>query len=180
MNSQNVAQDESRQVLVNAVRNVVRYAMRKMKRDIEQNGVTPELFTPKAFGENLASPMNDGIFPEQERQRSLGALLDVVRRGPVTFHFAWTAPGASTPHIAVVELLFAGRATLKIRLLWLALPEKIPVSPRIGVIEGRTPLKEAVFDVVRVYEDGRLEAFPHPAGPDARGHGPGSADPPLT
>lgn len=163
MKSQSVAKEESKQVLVNALRNVVRYVMRKTKRDIEEYGVKPEFFAPRALDESLASPMNDGMLLQQER--SLGAVLDVARRGPVTFRFSWTAPRASTPHIAVVELFFTRCSTLKIRLLWLELPEKVPVSPRIGVIEGRTPLKEAVFDVVRVYEDGRLEAFPHPADP---------------
>lgn len=162
MSQLNVGRDESKQTLVNSFRNVVRYAMRKMKRDMEAFGVTAASFSTKALDESLASPMNAGIFGDREQQRSLAALLAAVRREPVTFHFAWKASDAPTPHTAAVELSFSRRTDLKIRLLRLALPEKVPVSPRVGVIEGCAPLEEAVFDVIRVHEDGRLEPFPTP------------------
>ena len=163
MNSQRIQHGESERVLLDAFRNVVRYFMRKTKRDVEQFGVSEVFFTQEALAESFRSPMNAELFVERELQRSLAGLLAAVRRGRVVFQFLWATPDVPEPYVAALELELVRRALLKIRLLWLALPEQIPVSPRIGVINGLEPLKEAVFETLRVHEDGRLEAHQPPS-----------------
>ncbi|PRQ00466.1 hypothetical protein ENSA7_59600 [Enhygromyxa salina] len=161
MNSQ--GRTQSKMTLINSFRNTVRYAMRKMKLDCEQHGVTEAFFNLDAFDQSLRLPVNAEVCGAGGQQASLIDLLTAVRRDPVTFHFAWTRHAVATPHSAAFEMFLTRSGALKVRLLWLALPDMFPVSPRIGIIDGRAPLKEAVFDLLQVRSDGRIEVFPDPA-----------------
>jgi hypothetical protein len=61
----------------------------------------------------------------------------------------------------VFALSYEPDGDLEVRLLWLGLPEKIPISRRIGVIEGRRPIEEAVAELLR-FHGGRLAPYPPP------------------
>lgn len=163
MTNQRIQHEESGRVLLEAFRNVVRYFMLKTKRDVEQFGVSEIFFTQEALAESFRSPMNAELFAERDLRHSLAGLLAAVRRGRVVFHFLWAMPDVPEPYVAALELELARRGLLKIRLLWIALPDQIPVSPRIGVVNGLEPLEEAVFETLRIHQDGRLEALQPPS-----------------
>jgi len=139
----------SKQVLVDTLRNLAHYALRKTRRDAEALGVTPACFTVAALTESFSA----GGIP------STAALVERARQGALELSFRWSASG---PLQASFELSVEPRGDLKVRLLWLALPEKVPISPRVGVVDGRKPLQEAVTELLRVREGGRLESYPPP------------------
>jgi hypothetical protein len=149
----------SKQALASSFRDLARYALRKTKRDERMLGVRPEYFTVVAIEESLAAEANAGIFGSGAP--SLKALLAKAKRSPITFLFHWTAHGV--PRRAAFELSYAESDWgVKVRLLWLGLPEKVPVAPRVGIIDGRQPLEEAVFQLLRVGDDGGIEPYPPP------------------
>jgi hypothetical protein len=80
----------------------------------------------------------------------------------LTFHFYWKASATRESFEAAFGLSYEPDGDLKVRLLWLGLPEKVPISPRVGVIEGRKPFEEAVAELLRLHRDGRLAPYPPP------------------
>jgi hypothetical protein len=89
-------------------------------------------------------------------------LLEKAHGPSLTFHFYWKAPAAQEPLEAVFGFSYEADGDLKVRLLWLGLPERVPISPRIGVVDGRKPLEEAVAELLRFLKDGRLTPYPPP------------------
>jgi hypothetical protein len=150
----------SKQVLVDTFRNLVRYALLKTKRDGVTLGVAPESFSVEAMDESLAARSNAAISGEQGAQ-SLTRLLEKAHGPALTFYFYWKAPAIREPLTAVFGLSYKTDGDLEVRLLWLGLPEQIPISPRIGVINGRRPLEEAVAELLRFQGD-RLTPYSPP------------------
>ncbi len=151
----------SKQVLVDTFRNLVRYALRKTGRDETKLGATAGNFSIWAMDESLAARSNAGIF-EERGVPSLARLLEKARGPSVTFHFSWKAPAAPEPFEAAFGLSYETDGDLEVRLLWLGLPERVPVSRSAGIVDGRKPLEEAVAELLRVQGDGRLAAYPPP------------------
>jgi len=111
--------------------------------------------------ESLAARANAGIFGEQSAP-SLKTLLEKAHEPSLTFHFYWKVPTAREPLEAAFALSYEPGGDLKARLLWLGLPERIPISPRVGVVDTLKPLAEVVAEQLRVLEDGRLAPYPPP------------------
>ena len=151
----------NRQVLADTFRNLVRYALLKTNRDVTKLGVTVSNFSVEAMNESLAARSNAEIFGERGVP-SLTRLLEKAHRPSLTFHFYWKAPAALEPLEAAFGLSYEPDGDLKVRLLWLGLPEQVPISPRAGIIEGRTPLEEAVAELLRFHGDGRFMPYPPP------------------
>lgn len=149
----------NKQVLVDTFRNLVRYALLKTKRDAVKLGVTPDSFSVVAMNESLAARANAAIGGEQSTL-SLTRLLEIAHRPSLTFHFYWKALSVREPLTAVFGLSYKPDGDLEVRLLWIGLPEQVPVSPRIGVIDGRKPLEEAVAELLH-FHGGRLAPY-HP------------------
>jgi hypothetical protein len=150
----------NKQVLVDTFRNLVRYALLKTDRDVEKLGVTPGNFSVEAIDESLAARANAGIFGERGAP-SMTRLLKKARGPSLTFHFYWKAPVAREPLEAAFGLSYEPDGDLKVRLLWLGLPERVAISPRVGVVDGRKPLEEAVLELLR-FKGGRLAPYPPP------------------
>jgi hypothetical protein len=151
----------NKQVLIDTFRNLVRYALFKTNRDVVKLGVTQDNFSVHAMDKSLAARSNAGIFGEHSAV-SIKKLLDKARRQSLTFHFYWEAPTTRESFEAAFGLSCEPDGDLKVRLLWLGLPDKVPISPRIGVIEGHKPLEEAVIELLRLHKDGRLAPYPPP------------------
>jgi hypothetical protein len=151
----------NKQVLVETFCNLVHYALRKTNRDALKLGVTPGSFSVEAMDESLAAHSNAGIF-EKQGAPSLKTLLKKAHEPSMTFHFYWRAPNAREPLEAAFVLSYQPDGDLETRLLWLGLPERVPISPRVGVIDGRKPLEEAVTELLRVLKDGRIAPYPPP------------------
>jgi hypothetical protein len=145
-------------VLADTFRNLVRYALLKTYRDVTKFGVTPVYFSVEAMDESLAARPNAEIFGGGAP--SLKTLLKKARGPSLSFHFYWRAPASREPLEAAFDLSYED-GDLKVRLLWLGLPERIPISPRIGVLDGRKPLEEAVIELLR-FKGGRLAPYPPP------------------
>jgi len=150
---------ESKLILVDAFRALVKDAMVALDRSPEQYGVTPASFDLASLNKSFSAPGNTDLFIG--REPSLRAILDIVNTGPVRFTFYWNAPKTSEPHEAVFDI-FNADGDLKIRLVWIALPEKVPVSPRVGVIDGRKPVPWAITILLKVLSGGRLEPYADP------------------
>lgn len=150
----------NKQVLVDTFRNLVRYALLKTNRDVAKLGVAPSNFSVEAMDESLAARSNAEIFGERGAL-SLTRLLEKARGPSLTFHFYWKAPASREPLEAAFGLSYEPDGDLKVRLLWIGLPEQIPISPRVGVIDGRKPLEEAVAELLRFHR-GRLAPYPPP------------------
>jgi hypothetical protein len=148
-------------VLVDTFRNLVRYALLKTNRDVEKLGVTPGNFSVDAMDESLAARANAGIFGERSAL-SMTRLLEKAHGPSLTFHFYWKAPASLEPLEAAFGLSYEPDGDLKVRLLWLGLSERVPISPRVGVVDGRKPLEEAVAELLRFIERGRLAPYPPP------------------
>jgi len=151
----------NRQVLVDTFRNLVRYVLLKTNRDVAKLGVTLSNFSVEAMDESLAARSNAEIFGERGAV-SLTRLLEKAHGPSLTFHFYWKAPASREPLEAAFGLSYEPDGDLKVRLLWLGLPEQVPVSPRVGVVDGRKPLEEAVAELLRFHGDGRLAPYPPP------------------
>ncbi len=151
----------NKQVLADVFRNLARYALLKTKRDVVRLGVTPDKFSVEAVDKSLAAPSNAGFLGE-ENALSLAGLLERAYLRSFTFHFYWEAAVAPEGLEAAFELSYEPDGDLKVRVLWLCVPELIPISPRVGVVDGRRPLEEAVTELVRVTERGRLSPYPAP------------------
>ena len=148
----------NKQVLADTFRNLVRYALRKTGRDTNILGVTESNFTVAAVDESFAASINSSISGKQGIP-TVSTLIKKARQQPLTFHFYWrVAEGRSLQ--AAFDLSYED-ADLKVRLLWLGLPELVPISPRVGVIDGRKPLEEAVIELL-IVKRGRLSAYPPP------------------
>ena len=152
----------NKQVLVDTFRNLVRYALLKLKRDVVKLGVTSSSFYVEAIEKSLAARANAGIFGKQDSP-SVKTLLERAHEPSLTFCFSWMAPAAREPLEAAFALSYEPGGDLKVRLLWLGLPERVPISPRVGVIDGRKPLEETVMEQLRVLKGGRLAPYPPPA-----------------
>jgi hypothetical protein len=150
----------NKQVLVDTFRNLVRYALLKTNRDVAKLGVTPSNFSVKAMDESLTARSNAVIFGRDAQ--SLTRLLEKAHEPSLTFHFYWKAPASREPLGAAFGLSYETDGDLKVMLLWLSLPTKIPISPRVGVVDGRKPLEEAVAELLRFHGDGRLAPYPPP------------------
>ncbi len=150
---------DNKQVLVDTFRNLVRYALLKTNRDVAKLGVTPSNFSVEAMDESLAARSNGEIFGRGAV--SVARLLKKARGPSLTFHFYWKAPAAREPLEAAFGLSYEPDGDLKVRLLWLGLPERVPISPRVGVVDGRKPLEEAVAELLR-FKGGRLAPYPPP------------------
>ncbi len=151
----------NKQVLVDTFRDLVRYALRKTHRDVAKFGVTPNNFSVQAMEESLAARSNAGIFGERGAPSVLRLLME-ARGASLTFHFYWKAPVAQDRLEAAFGLSYEPDGDLEVRLLWLGLPERVPISPREEVVDGRKPLEEAVFELLRFLKDDRLEPYPPP------------------
>ena len=152
----------NKQVLAHTFRNLVRYALRKTRRDVEKFGVTPSSFSIEAMDESLTAHANSGIFGAQSAP-SVKTLLNRAHEPSLTFHFFWKAPTAPEPLEVAFALSYDRDGNLEVRLLWLGLPERVPISPSVGAVGGLKPLAEAVFELLRVREGGRLAPYPPPA-----------------
>ena len=150
----------NKQVLAEAFCDLVRYALLKTRRNVDLLGVTARNFTVAAVDESLAAGANAAISGEHGAP-TVERLLKRAARSPLTFHFYWKVARDGSPLEAAFDLSYE-EGDLKVRLLWLDLPERVPVSPLIGAIEGRKPLEEAVSMLLRV-ERGRLSPYPPPA-----------------
>lgn len=150
----------NKQVLVDTFRNLVRYALLKTKRDAVKLGVIPDSFSVVAMNESLAARANAAIGGELG-SLSLALLLEKACEPSLTFHFYWRALDVREPLTAAFGLSCKPDGDLEVRLLWLGLPEQIPISTRIGVIDGRKPLEEAVAELLR-FQEGRLTPYPPP------------------
>ena len=148
-----------KQVLADTFRNLVRYALLKTNRDVEKLGVTPGNFSVEAMDKSLAASANTGILGEGSA-RSIKRLLKKAHGQSLAFYFYWKAPVAREPLEAAFGLSDED-GDLKVRLLWLGLPERVPISPRLEVVDGRKPFEEAVFELLR-FEKGRLSPYPPP------------------
>ena len=153
----------NKQVLVDTFRNLVRYALLKTNRDVAKLGVTPSNFSMEAMDESLAARSNAGILGEPGGLSLAGLLEKAHKHKPsLTFQFYWKAPAARKPLDAAFGLSYEPDGDLKVRLLWLGLPEQVPISPRVGVVDGRKPLEEAVSELLRFHGDGWLAPYPPP------------------
>jgi hypothetical protein len=150
----------NKQVLADTFRNLVRYALLKTNRDVAKLGVTASNFSMGAMDESLASRYNAEIFGRDAV--SVARLLKKAHGPSLTFHFYWKSPASREPLEAAFGLSYEPDGDLKVRLLWLGLPERIPISPRLGVVDGRKPLEEAVAELLRFIGDGRLAPYPPP------------------
>jgi hypothetical protein len=150
----------NKQVLVDTFRNLVRYALLKTYRDVAKLGVTPANFSVEAMDESLAARSNAEIFGERGAL-SVTRLLEKAHEPSLTFRFYWKAPASRGPLEGAFGLSYEADGDLKVRLLWLGLPERVPISPRAGVIDGRKPLEEAVAELLR-FKRGRLAPYPPP------------------
>jgi len=150
----------NKQVLVDTFRDLVRYAMLKTHRDVTKFGVTPNSFSVEAMDKSLAAPANAAISGERGIL-SMPKLLKKAHEPSLTFYFYWQAPVAQEPLEAAFGLSYEPDGDLKARLLWLGLPERVPISPLVGVVEGRKPLEEAVQTLL-LFRKGRLTPYPSP------------------
>ncbi len=153
------ADANNKQVLADTFRDLVRYAMLKTHRDVTKFGVSPGNFSVEAMDESLAAPANATISGERGTL-SVTRLLQKAHEPSLTFSFYWKAPVAREPLEAALGLSYED-GDLKVRLLWLGLPERVPISPLVGVVEGRKPLEEAVQMLLRIRK-GRLLPYPPP------------------
>jgi hypothetical protein len=153
--------DSNKQVLVDTFRDLVRYALLKADRDVAKLGVTASNFSVEAMDESLAARSNAEILGERG-VLSLTRLLEKAHRRSLTFHFYWKAPASREPLEAAFGISYEPDGDLKVRLLWLGLPEQVPISPLVGVVDGRKPLEEAVAELLRFHGDGRLARYPSP------------------
>ena len=151
----------NKQVLVGTFRSLVRYALLKTNRDVEKLGVTSANFSVEAMDESLAAPVNAGII-RGRGALPLARLLKKARGQSLTFHFYWKAPVAREPLEAAFGLSCEPDRDLKVRLLWLGLPERVPISPREGIVDGRKPLEEAVIELLRFIKGGGIAPYPPP------------------
>jgi hypothetical protein len=151
----------SKQALVDTFRNLVRYALLKTKRDVVRFGVTPGNFSVEAIDSSLAAHANTGIFGTYVVP-SLKVLLRKAHEPSLTFHLYWIAPTAREPLKAAFSLSYKPDGDLQVRLLWLDLPERIPISRSAGMTGGPNPIEEAVMELLRVLEGGRLAPYPPP------------------
>ncbi len=151
----------NKQVLVDTFQNLVRYALLKTHRDPAKLGVTAINFSTDAMGDSLAALSNSWI-SGKHGPLSVTRLLEKARGSSLTFHFYWKASAAGQPLEAAFSLSYEPDGDLKVSLLWLGLPEKVPISPRIGIVDGRKPLEEAVTELLRILEDGQLAPYPPP------------------
>ncbi len=149
----------NRQVLVDTFRHLVRYAILETHRDVARLGVTPSNFSVEAMDKSLVARSNAEIF--RRGAPSVKKLLKKAHGPSLTFHFHWNAPASREPLEAAFGLSYEPDGDLKVRLLWLALPEQVPISPRVGVLEGRKPFEEAVAELLRFHR-GRLTPYPPP------------------
>ncbi len=151
----------NKQVLADTFRNLVRYALRKTRRDVEKFGVTPGSFSIKAMDASFAACANAGLFAQQFSP-SIGLLLEKAHQRSLIFHFSWISGGARESFEAGFDLSYEPDGDLKVRLLWLRLPEHIPISPSEAVAGGPRPLDEAVVERLRILQKGRLAPYAPP------------------
>jgi hypothetical protein len=152
----------NKRVLADTFCSLARYALRKTRRDVAAAGVTPAGFSVEAMDTSLAAGANAGIFVGQAA-RPVKTLLEKVLQAPLIFQFRWTAPNTGEPMVAAFELSHQPDGDLKVRLLWLGLPERIPIARAAAAAGGSKPLEEAVAELLRVLEDGRLAPYAPPA-----------------
>jgi hypothetical protein len=151
----------NKQILVDTFRNLVCYALLKIRRDVAKFGVTPGNFSVGAMNGSLGAHANAGIFGPHIAP-SLNVLLRKAHEPPLTFHLYWMAPTIADPLEAVFALSYEPDGDLEVRLLWLGLPERLPISRSAAVAGGPQLIEEAVTELLRVLEDGRLAPYPLP------------------
>jgi hypothetical protein len=150
---------QNRQIVADCFRGLVRYGLLKTHRNVEKLGASAACFTPQAMAESLVSSANAAIFGG--REPSVAVLMERAHDPTLTFCFTWKAPDAKVPYEAGFGLEYEDD-DLKVRLLWLDLPERVPISPRLEPVEGRRPLQEAVIELLRVFDDSRMAPYPPP------------------
>jgi hypothetical protein len=150
----------SKQALLDAFRNTVRYALLKTRRDVAAHGVVPARFTVEALDDSLGAPENAAAFAEAP-SRTIKAIVERARTGPVTCLFRWR-PAPGRDWLRARFQLTLEPHWLDVRLLWLELPEKVPVAPSVGEIDGRKPIAEAVAQKLELLPDGNLAIAPQP------------------
>jgi len=150
----------NKQVLADAFYHLVRYALLKVRRDTDMLGVTANNFTLAAMSESLATSSNAGIYGERG-ESTVATLLKKARQSSLSFRFYWKGAKDGSSLCAAFRLSYEA-GDLKVELLWLDLPEIVPVSPRVQPVDDRKPLQEAVFELL-VVNSGRLSAYAPPA-----------------
>ncbi len=151
----------NKQVLVDTFYHLVCFPLLRSYRDLEMLGVTQGSFSVDALNSSLSARANAEIFAGHMTP-TIKMLLQKARKPDLIFHFYWTLPTAREPLEGVFGISYVPSGDLKVRLLWLGLPERIPISPQAGVIDGRKPLEESVHTLVRVLKHGQLEPYPPP------------------
>jgi hypothetical protein len=149
------------QVLVDSFQVLVRYALRTLKRDAEEYGVSPRNFSVGAMKESLAASSNLG-FSEKGGIGSLRSLVESGGDEGFTFYFYWKALAADRLLQAAFRLLYQPDGDLEVRLLALRLPDQVPIARSVGIVDGRKPFEEAVYERLRFLGDGRLAPYPPP------------------
>jgi len=150
----------NRQVLADTFYHLVRYALLKLRRDTDMLGVTANNFTAAAVGESLAASANAEIYGER-RGPTTATLLKKTRQSSLLFRLYWKGAKDGCSPWATFRFSYEA-GDLKVELLWLGLPETVPISPRVRAIDDRKPLEEAVFELL-VVKRGRLSAYAPPA-----------------
>ena len=159
MSKQSLIETDNKQVMADTFCNLVRYALRKIKRDADLLGVNSNTFSVASIDDSLTDSGNSAT-SSGEKLLTITALLKKTRHSSLTFQFYWKAVQSTSPLIATFELSREA-GDLKVRLLWLALPEKYPISPKVGIIDGRQPLEEAITELL-VIKRGHILAYPPP------------------
>jgi hypothetical protein len=149
----------NKQVLADTFYHLVRYALLKIRRDTDMLGVAGSNFTAAAMGESLAASTNAGICGERS-ESTVATLLEKARQSSLPFRFYWKGAKDGSSLCATFRLSYEA-GDLKVELLWLGLPEIVPISPRVRAIDDRKPLEEAVFELL-VVKSGRLSAYAPP------------------
>ena len=150
----------NKQVLADTFYHLVRYALRKVRRDTDMLGVTANNFTVAAMGESLAASTNTGIYGERS-ESTVATLLKKARQSSLPFRFYWRGAKDGSSLCATFRLSYEA-GDLKVELLWLGLPEIVSISPRVQPVDDRKSLEEAVFELL-VVKSGRLSAYTPPA-----------------
>jgi hypothetical protein len=149
-----------KQVLVETFCNLVRYALRKTGRDGDERFSVSGLST-EALDASLSAGDNAMLFGNRVKP-SLKELLERARERSLTLHFCWNTPAKHVTLKGAFELSYEPDGDLKVRLLWLDIPERVPISPKVAPVGELEPLEEAVAELLRAMEDGRLAPYQPP------------------
>jgi hypothetical protein len=152
----------NKRVLAETFNNLVRYVIHKKRLDFGDYGVETARFGIKAMDNSLADKANEELF--DKKAGTVAALLQRANLAPVTFTFFWK-PKKQLKPFSGAFLLFKKEKfkSLRVRLLWMNVPKKVPINPSVGEIDGIQPLREEVAESVRWSDGIKLEPYPPPS-----------------